>query len=125
MTHKYEIVYIFDSALEETQIKETLETVHSLLKTDGSGDPITDTNLWGKRTLAYPIAKHQVGYYVVVQFDVDPTLLPEFERALKLNDAIIRYLLVLNEGAKPVPETSRQDDDDSPRREAKVVEAAR
>ena len=125
MTRNYEVVYIFDSALEEAQIQETLETVHTLLKTEASGDPITDTNLWGKRTLAYPIAGHQVGFYVVVHFDVDPTLLPEFERALKLNDAIIRYLLVLNEGAKPVPEISRSDDDDSPRRGAKEAEAAK
>jgi small subunit ribosomal protein S6 len=118
MTRNYEVVYILDSALEETQLTETLEAVHSLLKTDGAEDPITDTNNWGKRTLAYPIAGHEVGYYVVVHFDADPSMLPEYERALKLNQSVIRYLVVLNEGAKPVPEISaRSDDDDSPRRE--------
>jgi small subunit ribosomal protein S6 len=116
MTRNYEVVYIFDSALEEAQITETLETVHALLKTDDAPDPITDTNNWGKRTLAYPVAGHEVGNYVVVHFEADPTLLPEYERLLKLNAAVIRYLVVLNEGAKPVPEISaRSDDDDSPR----------
>lgn len=126
MTRKYEIVYIFDSALEEAQISESLDTVHALLKTDDSGDPITDINHWGKRTLAYPISGHEVGYYVVVQFNSDPSLLPEYERALKLNSSVIRYLIVLNEGAKPVPEpTSRSEDEGSPKPAAEVKAAVR
>ena len=126
MTRNYEVVYIFDSALEEVQVNETLDNVHALLKSEGSGDPITNTNNWGKRTLAYPIAGHEVGYYVVVHFDADPVLLPEFERALKLNAAIIRYLVVLNEGAKPVPEISARSEDGPPAApQAKVEEAAK
>lgn len=125
MTRNYEVVYIFDSALEEAQITESLDTVHSLLKTDVSGDPITDINHWGKRTLAYPISGHEVGYYVVAHFDAEPSLLPEYERALKLNSSVIRYLVVLNEGAKPVPEqTSRSEGEDSPKPRVEVKEAS-
>ncbi len=57
---------------------------------------------WGKRTLAYPIKGKETGYYVVEQFDADPTLLGELERAIKLDETVLRYLLVLNEGLAPV-----------------------
>ncbi len=103
MTRRYETVYIFDSANEEPQIEEHLERFHALLTSKENPDPIRNVNQWGKRSLAYPIAGHEIGYYVVVQFSTDPTLLPEFERLVKLEEAVIRYQIVLNEGEVPVP----------------------
>lgn len=112
MTRRYEIVYIFDSALEEAQVNEHLERFHALLVNDDNPEPITSTNHWGKRSLAYAIKGHAIGYYVVVQFATDPTLLGEFERLVKLDEAAIRYQLVLNEGEVPRPPRIH---DDSPR----------
>ena len=53
---------------------------------------------WGKRTLAYPIKKKEVGYYVVAHVETDTELLSEFERIVKLNESVLRYLVVINEG---------------------------
>jgi small subunit ribosomal protein S6 len=103
MSRRYEIVYIMDSALEEAQVNEHLERMHALLKSPDKPEPVTSSNHWGKRTLAYPIKGREVGYYVVTQFEADPTLLPEFERAIKLNESVIRHLLILNEGEAPRP----------------------
>ena len=103
MTRRYEIVYIFGSANEEPQIEKHLDRFHALLKSQENPDPIRNLNHWGKRSLAYPIVGNEIGYYVVVQFSTDPTLLPEFERLVKLEDAVIRYQIVLNEGEVPVP----------------------
>jgi len=69
-------------------------------------------NHWGKRTLAYPIKKHETGYYVVAKFDADGTALPEFERAIKLDDGVLRFLVVVNEGAQPVPVTAGKSDEE-------------
>ncbi len=102
MSRRYEIVYIFDSALEEEQINESLARFHELLKSADTPEPATDVNHWGKRTLAYPVAGKEVGYYVVVRLDTSPELLGEFERALKLDEGLLRHLLVLNEGEQPV-----------------------
>lgn len=104
MTRRYETVYIFDSALEEPAINEKLERFHGLLTREGKGT-MADTNHWGKRTLAYPIKKKDTGYYVVAQFETVGDLLPEYERAVKLDESVLRYLIVLNEGepAKPMP----------------------
>ena len=103
MTRRYEIVYIFDSTAEEAQVDQTLERFHALLKSKENSEPIRNVNHWGKRTLAYSIGGNEIGYYVVAQFATDPTLLPEFERLLKLEASVIRYQIVLNEGEVPVP----------------------
>jgi small subunit ribosomal protein S6 len=101
MTRQYEAVYIFDSALEETAINERLARFHALLQQPGGSPP--EVHHWGKRTLAYPIKRHDTGYYVVAKFDARPDQLPEFERAVKLDDGVLRFLVVVNEGAQPVP----------------------
>ena len=95
MPRQYEAVYIFDSALEEPAITEKLNRFHALLPQPG-GDAIS-VNHWGKRTLAYPIKKRDTGYYVVANFNAEPAQLPEFERAIKLDDAVLRHLVVVNE----------------------------
>jgi small subunit ribosomal protein S6 len=98
MSRQYEIVYIFDSALDEGQVDERLAKFHALLQTPEHPEPVTATNHWGKRTLAYPIGRKETGYYVVVQFDAAADQLPEFERAIKLDESVLRHLVVLNEG---------------------------
>jgi small subunit ribosomal protein S6 len=102
MTRRYETVYIFDSALEEPTITEKLDRFHGLLTKDGKGS-VSGTNHWGKRTLAYPIKKKETGYYVVAQFETAGELLPEYERAVKLDESVLRYLVVVNEGEPPKP----------------------
>ena len=103
MTRRYEIVYIFDSALDEEQVKGHLTRFHGLLSTPEKAEPITQSNHWGKRTLAYPIKRRDTGYYVVEQFETEPRLLSEFERAVKLEESVVRYMLVVNEGEGPRP----------------------
>ncbi|MBI2072903.1 MAG: 30S ribosomal protein S6 [Gemmatimonadetes bacterium] len=101
MTNRYEVVYIFDSALEEAQVNEHLERFHALLKTPETPEPVRQVNHWGKRTLAYPIKRREVGYYVVVQFETLAQQLAEFERLIKLDESVIRHLVVIDEGATP------------------------
>jgi small subunit ribosomal protein S6 len=95
MPRQYEAVYIFDSALEEAAIAEKLTRFHGLIPQSG-GEPIK-VNHWGKRTLAYPIKKRDTGYYVVANFEAAPAQLPEFERAIKLDEGVLRHLVVVNE----------------------------
>jgi small subunit ribosomal protein S6 len=112
---KYEAVYIFDSALEDNAIAEKLAHHHSLLK--AAEEPSVEH--WGRRQLAYPIKKRESGYYAIAQFTLtDTSVLPEFERALKLDDGVLRYLISLHErelGAPPMAEEQlarRKDDDE-------------
>jgi small subunit ribosomal protein S6 len=116
MSRLYEAVYIFDSALEDTAITEKLSRFHGLLSTQEE----IKVDHWGRRQLAYTIGPRENGYYVVAKFQVEPTVLPEYERALKLDDGVVRYLVTLFEhevGAPPMTEEEiaaarRRDDDD-------------
>ncbi len=110
--NKYEIVYIFRSSLASEELESKLQNFHSLL-TRGAGQ-ISAVEHWGKRQLAYPVDKERNGNYVVAQFETEPGSLPDFERILKLDDQILRYLIVLSEGELPIPPSMRRESDDRP-----------
>ncbi len=98
----YEVVYIFKSSLTTEEIETRLEGYHArILTVDGS--EITAVEHWGKRQLAYPIDRIDNGYYVVTQFTASPSVLPDFERVLKLDEDLLRHLVVLSEGELPSP----------------------
>jgi small subunit ribosomal protein S6 len=100
---QYEAVYIFDSALEDGMIAEKLAKHQGLLSL---GEEATIDH-WGRRQLAYQIKKKDTGYYIVSRFMTEPNKLPEFERSLKLDDGVLRYLISLYEnelGAPPMTE---------------------
>jgi len=116
----YEIVYIFDSQLTDEQIQEKLDRFHTHLTETGGGD-ISTVDQWGRRQLAFPVRKRTNGYYIVTQFSAPADALPEFERLLKLDEGLLRYLIVLHEGeptapmsiaTRTRPEGADEDDDD-------------
>jgi small subunit ribosomal protein S6 len=110
--NKYEIVYIFRSSLASEELESKLENFHSLLTRDAG--QISAVEHWGKRQLAYPIEKERNGNYVVAQFETEPASLPDFERILKLDEQILRYLIVISEGELPIPPSMRRESDDRP-----------
>lgn len=116
-TRRYEAVYIFDSALDDAVINEKLEKLQGLLSL---AEP-AELEMWGRRALAYKIGRHENGYYIISKFHAEPKVLPEYERALKLEDGVIRYLVSLLEHELGAPILSdeelaarrlRSDDDD-------------
>lgn len=114
----YEAVYIFDSALEDAAIGDKLQKFHGMLSATGE----VTAEHWGRRQLAYPIKRRENGYYVIAHFTLgDTSVLPEFERALRLDEGVLRYLISLHErelGAPPMSEEelarrkAAEDDDD-------------
>ena len=114
----YEVVYILDPALEEDAVTAKLDTFHELAIAHGG--EVSAVDHWGTRQLAYPVAKQSSGYYAVAQFTAAADALPEFERLLRLDGEVMRYLLILNEGEPTsghsvmadVPVRVRSEDDD-------------
>ena len=107
----YEVVYIFKSSLTTDEIEGRLEGYHAKILAAESSE-ITAVEHWGKRQLAYPIDRNDNGYYVVTQFTASPTVLPDFERTLKLDEDLLRHLVVLSEGELPVPSSDNRLGDD-------------
>lgn len=111
----YEAVYIFDSALEEEKINQKLDRYHAMVAGEGGGS-VAAVDHWGRRQLAYPIQDRENGYYVVSHFSTTADRLPEYERILQLDEELLRYLIVINEGElqtsiAPVEEPREEDED--------------
>lgn len=112
----YEVVYILDAAVGEDGVEGLLDKFHAVLE----GSEVVHTEPWGVRQLAYPIKTQRQGNYVVVHIKASPDDLPEFERILKLDESVLRYLIVVNEGEPPTgasiladrPMTPRDEDDE-------------
>jgi small subunit ribosomal protein S6 len=110
----YEAVYIFDSALEDPKIEEKIERFHALVAGENGGE-ITAVDHWGRRPLAYPIDDRENGYYVVTHFSTSVDKLPEYERLLQLDEELLRYMIVVNEGdlqTSPAPIVEEPDEDE-------------
>jgi small subunit ribosomal protein S6 len=93
---EYELYLVLDSDAEEPQVTSLLERVTQLIVAgDGetSGE-LVKTESRGKRRLAYPIQKKTESQDVILTFRTLPQALPETERVLKLDEMVLRYLIV-------------------------------
>ena len=88
---KYEVMLILDPALEDAVKEQTVETVKGIIETEGT---VGEIDTWGMRKLAYPINKKAEGYYVVVNFEAEPTLPKELDRRLRISDNVMRHIIV-------------------------------
>ena len=95
LLRKYELVWILGGDVDEEQGTESIEKITSLI-IDAGGE-VTDTDVWGKRALAYPINKNSEGYYLQANFEIDGWQAQDFERAIYADQSIIRHLLVRDE----------------------------
>lgn len=86
----YEFTYIVNAVLSEEQIKAVVERINGLIKENG-GD-VKEVNEWGSRRLAYPINKKRNGYYVNMYMDAPGEFIVKLERALEIDDDILRYM---------------------------------
>ena len=87
----YEVLFIIDPALEDEKKEATIEAVKEIIAAEGE---VGNVDVWGMRKLAYPIQKKPEGYYVVIEFQAQPTLPKELDRRLKISDHVIRHMIV-------------------------------
>ena len=103
--NKYELIYIIDTAVEETARKELIEKFNGIIAANGG--EVVKVDEWGKRRLAYAIDYKTEGYYVYVAFNAAPELPKELSRNLGINESIIRSqivkLLTKKSSVKPRP----------------------
>ncbi len=91
---KYELVVIFDPFLQEQEHAAEVEKAQEQVVRRGG--TITNTDVWGRRRMAYPIQKKLEGYYVVISFEgeIEAANLHELERSMRLNEKCLREMLV-------------------------------
>ena len=86
----YELTYIVNASLGDEPIKDMVARVTKYI-TENGGE-VLDVDEWGNKRLAYPINKKRNGYYVNVFYKAPGSMLVKFERAMEINDNILRYL---------------------------------
>jgi small subunit ribosomal protein S6 len=91
MQKNYELLYIVHPDLEGSTEKVTDKVVASITKAEGK---VTSQEDWGKRKLAYKIAKNDFGVYVLINFTVDSEKLHLIERDVRLSEEIMRSMIV-------------------------------
>lgn len=84
----YEIMVILDPTLDERTVAPSLETFLNVVRKDGG--KVEKVDIWGKRRLAYEIAKHAEGIYVVIDVKATPATVSELDRQLSLNESVLR-----------------------------------
>ncbi len=89
----YEVTYILRPSLEETEVDERANALAEDVKARG-GELVGELEKMGKRRLAYEIDDVREGYYVVMKFRGEPDQAKELERRMRLNDTILRALVI-------------------------------
>ena len=90
MLKQYETVFIATPVLSEVQIKEAVKKFRDFI-TDNEGEIVYEED-WGLRKLAYPIQKKTTGFYHLIEFKADPTLIAKLEIQYRRDERIIRFL---------------------------------
>ncbi len=90
LTMHYETVFILTPVLSDAQMKEAVEKFSKVLTDNGA--TIVNTEEWGLRKLAYPIEKKSTGFYTLIEFDAEPTMVKKLETAYRRDERVIRFL---------------------------------
>ena len=102
----YETMYILRPDIAEDEVTNHIEKYNKLL--EEFGGKILDSQMRGKRRLAYQISKHREGIYVQLSHQGDGQHIFKIEKSMRLSDDVIRYMTVKQEGPLPTPRPSNK-----------------
>ena len=111
----YETMYILRPDIAEEEVTNHIEKYNKTL--ENNGGKVLDSQMRGKRRLAYPINKHREGIYVQLSHQGDGQHIEKIEKAMRLSEDVIRYLTVKQEGPLPTPKASNKNTSTSDNKE--------
>ncbi|MBN1915385.1 30S ribosomal protein S6 [Candidatus Dojkabacteria bacterium] len=89
---KYELVLVLKPLLPEDLKTKVLKKVEDYVESQKG--KVVSKDVWGKKHLAYPIKKHEEGYYILYNIELTPDKIIDFQRELKLMGDILRYMTI-------------------------------
>ena len=92
MMNQYETVFILTPVLSDVQMKETVEKFKGLLVNLGA--EIVNEENWGLKKMAYAIEKKSTGFYSLLEFKAEPTVVEKLEIGFRRDERVIRFLTV-------------------------------
>ena len=97
----YETMYILRPDIAEEEVSKHIEKYNKTLEKNGG--KVLDSQMRGKRRLAYTIAKNREGIYVQLSHQGDGQHIEKIEKAMRLSEDVIRYMTIKQEGPLPTP----------------------
>ena len=91
MNH-YETVFILTPVLSDEQMKETVAKFTKLLADNGA--EIVNEEIWGLKKMAYAIEKKSTGFYNLLEFKAEPSVIKTFETGFRRDEKVIRFMTV-------------------------------
>ncbi|MBS5125891.1 MAG: 30S ribosomal protein S6 [Clostridium sp.] len=92
---KYETIFILHPSLDEEAVKANIEKFKGVI--ENGGGTVENVDFWGKRKLAYEIAKVNEGFYTLINFEANTELPKELDRVFRITDGVIRHIVVKQE----------------------------
>ena len=90
MVRHYETVFILTPVLSDVQVKEAVKKFKDILTSEGA--KIENEENWGLKKLAYPIQKKSTGFYTLLQFEAEGSVIEKLEKVYRRDERIIRFL---------------------------------
>ena len=119
----YETMYILRPDIAEDKVTSHIEKYNKLL--EEFGGKILDSQMRGKRRLAYQIAKHREGIYVQLSHQGDGQHIFKIEKTMRLSEDVIRYMTVKQEGPLPTPKPKNKLSSNSEKKEDDNTDATK
>ena len=99
----YDVLVIVDPRLSEEEVAQLCGRLQESV--GGLGGEVASVENWGRRRLSFELRKQREGSYVLLQVKAEPVAVREFERQLKLNESVLRFMTtrVVERRKKPTP----------------------
>ncbi|HOK79678.1 MAG TPA: 30S ribosomal protein S6 [bacterium] len=92
MPRKYEVCLLLDPELDQNGLNEEISVISQVISSSGAN--LVHSELWGRRSLMYPIKKKKEGYYYLFYFECNPQELKKIEEGFKHREKILRTLVI-------------------------------
>ena len=106
MSNRYELALIVNTQAPDNAMDDIVARFDRLVS-EGGGRSV-EVDRWGARKLAYDIGRQQRGDYTFIRFEAPPEVLPEVDRMFKLDESVLRHMVVVDES--PVEEEPEADE---------------
>jgi len=101
----YETLFVVKPTLTEEEITAQITKIKDVLNKEGA--ELVATNDMGMRKLAYPVQKNDRGYYTILFYKAEGTVISELERNLKINEDVIKFLTVKYSNTKEMTQFNK------------------
>ncbi|MCR5795633.1 MAG: 30S ribosomal protein S6 [Solobacterium sp.] len=88
---KYEVMYIIKDTVDNENRAALIEQLHGIITNNGGN--VIKADEWGMRDFAYRIDDMYKGYYVVTTFEADNACIKEFDRLMRINQNVVRFMI--------------------------------